>query len=210
LAPRCLDRLFADDMFTGWGVRTLSSKHPSYNPYAYHRGTVWPVEHGPFAVGAYRYGCHERVEQVCRGQFELAALFDHYRLPECVAGHPRDADHPFPALYPAANSPQAWSSTTVYTLLQAMLGLQPFAPFRMLFVDPHLPPWLPEIRLRRLRVADAEVSLRFFRKPDGDSDYEVLAQRGSLYVIRQPSPWSLTANFGERLKDLVLSALPGR
>jgi hypothetical protein len=131
-------------------------------------------------------------------------------LPELFSGHARDEGHPFPALYPAANSPQAWSATTVFTLLQAMLGLQPFAPFRMLFVDPHLPPWLPEIRLRRLRVADAEVSLRFFRKPDGDSDYEVLEQRGSLHVIRQPSPWSLTANFGERLKDLVLSALPGR
>jgi glycogen debranching enzyme len=208
--PRVMERLFAADMFSGWGVRTLSSEHPAYNPFSYHRGTVWPVEHGPFAVGAYRYGLHDRVEQVCRGQFAAAALFEHRRLPELFSGHPRDAGHPFPALYPAANSPQAWSATTVFTLLQAMLGLQPFAPFRMLFVDPHLPPWLPEIRLRRLRVADAEVSLRFFRKPDGDSDYEVLAQRGSLHVIRQPSPWSLTANFGERLKDLVLSALPGR
>jgi glycogen debranching enzyme len=127
-------------MFTGWGVRTLSSRHPAFNPYAYHRGTVWPVEHGPFAVGAYRYGCHEYVERICRSQFELAALFDFCRLPECVAGHQRDDDHPFPAVYPAANWPQAWSATTVYTLLQAMLGLQPFAPLRMLFLDPFLPP----------------------------------------------------------------------
>ena len=205
-----MERLFAPDMFTGWGVRTLSSEHPAYNPYAYHRGTVWPVEHGPFAVGAYRYGLHDRVEQVCRAQFEAAALFAHRRLPELFSGHPRDADHPFPALYPAANSPQAWSATTPFTLLQAMLGLQPFAPFRMLFVDPHLPEWLPEIRLRDLRVADVVLSLRFFRKTDGSSDYEVLEQRGQLHVIRQPSPWSLTANFGERLRDLVVSALPGR
>ena len=205
LAARCLDRLFADDMFTGWGVRTLSSSHPSYNPYAYHRGTVWPVEHGPFAVGAYRYGCHPRVEQICRAQFELAALFDHRRLPECVAGHQRDADHPFPAVYPAANSPQAWSSTTVYTLLQAMLGLQPFAPLRMLFVDPWLPPWLPEITISRMRVANATVSLRFFRKGDGRSDYEVLEREGALAVIRQPSPWSLTAGFPERTRDILES-----
>lgn len=205
-----MERLFASDMFSGWGIRTLSSEHPAYNPYAYHRGTVWPVEHGPFAVGAYRYGLHDRVEQICKAQFEAAALFEHRRLPELFGGHPRDADHPFPALYPAANSPQAWSATTVFTLLQAMLGLQPFAPFRMLFVDPHLPAWLPEIRLRKLRVADTQVSLRFYRKSDGSSDYEVLEQRGRLHVIRQPSPWSLTANFGERLKDLVVSALPGR
>jgi glycogen debranching enzyme len=207
LVPRTLDRLMAPDMFSGWGVRTLSSDHPSYNPYAYHRGTVWPVEHGPFAVGAYRYGCHERVEQICRAQFGTAALFDYFRLPECIAGHPRDADHPFPAVYPAANSPQAWSATTVYTLLQAMLGLQPFAPTRMLFIDPFLPPWLPEITLTGLRVAEARVSLRFFRKPDGRSDYEVLDKQGSLHVIRQPSPWSLTANFGERAKDILAGAL---
>ena len=91
-----------------------------------------------------------------------------------------------------------------------MLGLQPFAPLRMLFVDPQLPPWLPEITLRQLRVSDAIVDLRFFRKENGDSDYTVLDQRGgSLHVIRQPSPWSLTANFGERLKDLAASVLPG-
>jgi len=207
LVPRCLERLFEEDMFSGWGVRTLSARHPAFNPYAYHRGTVWPVEHGPFAVGAYRYGCHDRVEQICRGQFELAALFDHYRLPECVAGHPRDADHPFPALYPTANSPQAWSSTTVYTLLQAMLGMQPFAPFRVLFVDPQLPSWLPEITVSRMRVADAVVSLRFYRRPSGRSDYEVLDKQGNLLVIRQPSPWSLTAGFAERTRDVLESLI---
>jgi glycogen debranching enzyme len=205
LVPRCLERLFAPDMFSGWGVRTLSSDHPAYNPYAYHRGSVWPVEHGPFAVGAYRYGCHGRVEEICRAQFELAALFEHHRLPECIAGHPRDADHPFPAVYPAANSPQAWSTTTAYTLLQAMLGLQPFAPFRLLFVDPFLPPWLPEITISHMRVAKAQVSLRFFRKADGRTDYEVLGQRGVLKVVRQPSPWSLTAGLPERTRDILES-----
>lgn len=70
---------------------------------------------------------------------------------------------------------------------------------------------LPEITLRQLRVSDAVVDLRFFRKDNGASDYEVLDERGgSLHVIRQPSPWSLTADFGERLKDLAVSALPGR
>lgn len=209
LVPRTLQRLFAADMFSGWGVRTLSSEHPAYNPYSYHRGTVWPVEHGPFAVGAYRYGCHEYVERISRSQFELAALFDFYRLPECIAGHQRDEDHPFPAVYPGANSPQAWSATTVYTLLQAMLGLQPFAPLRMLFVDPYLPAWLPDLTISNLRIADATVSIRFFRRANGSSDYRVLEKRGRLHVIRQPSPWSLTASFGERAIDVLMSLAPG-
>jgi hypothetical protein len=53
-------------------------------------------------VAAYRYGFHNCVKQVCRSQFELAALFDFCRLPECISGHPRDAEHPFPAIYPAS------------------------------------------------------------------------------------------------------------
>jgi len=205
LISRTLRRLFAPDMFSGWGVRTLSAEHPAYSPYAYHRGTVWPVEHGPFAVGAYRYGCHDDVERICRSQFETASLFDFYRLPECIAGHSRDQDHPFPALYPAANSPQAWSATTVYTLMQAMLGLQPFAPLRILFVDPFLPEWLPELTIAGLRVANAAVSIHFFRKANGSSGYDILETKGDVHVIRQPSPWSFTASLGERAADLVTS-----
>jgi glycogen debranching enzyme len=209
LVPRTLERLFAEDMFTGWGVRTLSALHPAFNPYSYHRGAVWPVEHGPFAIGAYRYGCHDYVERICRSQFETAALFDFFRLPECIAGHQRDEDHPFPAVYPAANSPQAWSATTAYTLLQGMLGLQPFAPLRLLFVDPWLPDWLPEITLSNLHVADATLTIRFFRKPNGQSSYKVLDKRGSLHVLRQPSPWSFTASYRERAKDILTSLAPG-
>jgi len=203
--PRTMQRLLMPDMFSGWGVRTLSSAHPAYNPYSYHRGTVWPVEHGPFAVGAYRYGFHDDVERICRAQFEAAALFEHYRLPECFAGHQRDEDHPFPALYPAANSPQAWSATTVYTMLQAMLGLQPYAPLRVLFVDPFLPSWLPEITISGMRVANARVSIRFYRKKNGHSDYDIVEQRGLLAVVRQPSYWSMTAGLGERIGDVLTS-----
>ncbi|HEY1283859.1 MAG TPA: glycogen debranching N-terminal domain-containing protein [Steroidobacteraceae bacterium] len=201
-------RLFAPDLFSGWGIRTLSADHPAYNPYAYHRGTVWPVEHGPFAVGLYRYGCHDRLHQVCRAQFELASRFDFHRLPECVSGHPRDERHPFPAIYPAANSPQAWSASTVFTLLQAMLGMQAFAPWHVLLIDPCLPDWLPEITLHQMRVGEAVVSIRFFRDAEGRSHYRILEQRGRLHVIRQPSPWSLTASFGERLEDALMSLLP--
>jgi glycogen debranching enzyme len=202
------DRLFEPDMFTGWGIRTLSSAHPAYNPYSYHRGSVWPVEHGSFAIGFLRYGLHEHLERLCRAQFEAAALFDFYRLPELFAGHQRDDDHPFPAQYPDANSPQAWSASAVWCLLQAMLGLYPYAPLNLLLLDPHLPSWLPHIELRNLHVGPATVDLRFYRTKGGESDYEVLDKRGTLHVIRQPSPWSLTATFGERLQDALSSLVP--
>jgi glycogen debranching enzyme len=208
LVPRTVDRMFQPDMFSGWGVRTLSSRHPAYNPYSYHRGSVWPVEHGSFAIGFMRYGLHDRVHAIARAQFEAAALFDSYRLPELFSGHHRDADHPFPAHYPNASSPQAWSASSSWCLLQAMLGLYPYAPLNLLLVDPHLPEWLPELELRNLHVGAAVVDLRFSRALNGTSDYEVLDVRGSLHVVRQPSPWSLTATFGERLKDALTSLLP--
>ncbi len=210
LTLRTADRLLADDLFSSWGVRTLSARHPAYNPYSYHRGSVWPVEQGTFALGFMRYGLHAGVERICRAQFEAAALFDFYRLPELFSGHGRDDAHPFPALYPRANWPQAWSSSAVFCLVQALLGLYPYAPLNILLIDPHLPAWLPEITLTNLRVGDAAITIHFYRKDDGASDYEVLDKRGSLHVLRQPSPWSLTSRFGERLRDALTSLLPGK
>ena len=210
LVERVAARLFADDLWSGWGVRTLSSRNPAFNPYSYHRGSVWPVEHGSFALGFLRYGLHGRLEAVSRGMFEAAALFEHHRLPEVFSGHPRDAAHPFPATYPQANSPQAWSASAVLCLVQSLLGIYPYAPLKMLLVDPHLPEWLPELTVRGLRVGEASADLRFFRKEDGRGDWEILDQRGTLHILRQPSPWSLTATFAERLRDVLSSLLPGK
>jgi glycogen debranching enzyme len=210
LARRTAERLFAPDLFSGWGVRTLSADNPAFNPYSYHRGSVWPVENGSFALGFLRFGLHEELERVCRSMFEAARLFDFYRLPEVFSGHTRDADHPFPALYSQANSPQAWSASAVFCMVQSLLGLYPYAPLKLLLIDPHLPAWLPEITLRGLRVGDATVTLRFNRQKDGSTRYEILDLRGTLHVLRQPSPWSLTATFAERLKDTLTSFLPGR
>ncbi len=210
LARRTADRLMAADMFSGWGVRTLSTYNPAYNPFDYQLGSVWPVENGTFALGMFRFGLHHYVERICRVQFEAAALFQHYRLPEVFSGHPRDEEHPFPALYPASNWPQAWSAAAVFCYLDALLGLFPYAPAHVLFVDPHLPEWLPEISVSNLRVGDATIGIRFWRKPDGSSDYRIQDLRGKLRVLRQPSPWSLSATLGERFQDALLSFAPSR
>jgi glycogen debranching enzyme len=137
------DRLMAPDLFSGWGIRTLSAQHPAYNPYSYHRGSVWPVEQGSFAIGFLRYGLHDHLCRLGRAVFDAAALFEHERLPELFAGHARTADQPFPALYPQGNSPQAWSASALFLIVQALLGLYPYAPLRTLLLDPHLPEWLP-------------------------------------------------------------------
>ncbi len=197
-------RLLQEDMFSGWGVRTLSADHPAYDPYSYHRGSVWPVEHGSFAMGMMRFGLIDELHTIARAIFEASRLFDYGRLPECFSGHPRDAEHPFPALYPKTNWPQAWSASSLFSIMQAMLGLYPFAQMKMLLLDPELPEWLPEITLRNLHVGKAVVSIRFYRKGKR-THFDVLDKRGKLHVLRQPSPWSLTAGFGERVEDVMES-----
>lgn len=203
-AKAIASRLLQFDMFSGWGIRTLSSEHPAFDPYSYHRGTVWPVEHASIAMGMMRFGLFEELHTMARAIFEASMLFDFYRLPECFSGHQRDNDHPFPALYPKTNWPQAWSASSLFTIVQAMLGLYPFAPKNVLLLDPHLPEWLPEITLRNLHVGKSVVDLRFYRKRER-THFQVLDQKGKLHILRQPSPWSLSAGLGERIEDIVES-----
>ena len=207
-ATRVINRLLQPDMFSGWGVRTLSKEHPAYNPFAYHRGTVWPVENAAFVLGMARYGLHGEMWRLSRSLFETAALFYYDRLPEVLGGHERDATHPFPCLYERADSPQAWSASAPILIIQSMLGLYPYAPLNVLLLDPHLPDWLPDITVENFCVGKARVSIRFSRNQGGETDYEIHSLEGKLHVIRQPSPWSVTADWGERVKDLISSFLP--
>jgi glycogen debranching enzyme len=209
-ASRVADRLFEPDLFSGWGVRTLSTKNPAYNPYSYHRGSVWPVEQATFALAFMRYGLWDHLHRLARAQFEAAARFQHFRLPEVFSGHAWTEQQPFPAFYPKANVPQAWSASSVICMIQAMLGLYPYAPLKLLVVDPHLPDWLPELRIERLRVGHARVTIRFFRRSDGTTDYHIEDLEGTLHVVRQPSPWSLSAGWVERGVDALRSLLPGK
>jgi glycogen debranching enzyme len=205
IVARVADTLMGPAMFSGWGIRTLSNDNPAFNPYSYHRGSVWPVEQGTFALGFVRYGLHAHAERLARAMFDAASLFEHLRLPELFSGHSRDDEHPFPAWYPTANAPQAWSASTLFLVVQSLLGLYPYAPLNLLILDPHLPEWLPSLDVTGLRVGSARVRLRFARRADGRTDFEVLEKTGRLHVIRQPSPWSLTARAGERFRDLASS-----
>ncbi len=200
-----VERLFSDELYSGWGVRTLSNRHPAFNPYSYHRGSVWPAENAAIMVGLRRYGYYEQLQRLAAGLLDITAIFEHRRLPEVFSGHARDRRHPFPAVYPRACSPQAWSASAIILSVQMLLGLYPYAPAALLFLDPALPAWLPELELYHLHVGAAEVSLRFERGEDGRTHYQVLDQRGKLRLIRQPSPWSVTTTPWERLEDLIES-----
>jgi glycogen debranching enzyme len=209
-AHHVVRRLMQPDMFSGWGIRTLSSAHPAYNPLKYHLGSVWPVENATIAFGMKRYGFHDECNALTKALFDAAALFEHCRLPETFGGHPRDRKHPHPGIYPDACAPQGWSASAIVWLIQSMLGMWSYAPLGVLIVDPVLPAWLPELTLRDLRIGKGRVSIRFKRDRDGKTDYRVVERQGPVRVVRQPPPDDLNATPAARLWDFVGSLRPGR
>jgi len=202
-------RMLAPDMFSGWGIRTLSADNPAYNPFKYHLGSVWPVENATAALGMKRYGFAAEASRVAGAMFHATTLFEHARLPETFGGLPRDAHHPHPGIYPDACAPQAWSATAVFWFVQAMLGLWTYAPLNALIIEPELPEWLPELTLRNLGVKDARLSIQFKRDRHGKTDYRVLGRSGTVRVLRQPAPEDVRAGPAIRVRELVESLLPG-
>ncbi|MEV1289084.1 glycogen debranching N-terminal domain-containing protein [Micromonospora sp. NPDC049679] len=178
-------RLFAPDMFSGWGIRTLSAEHPAYNPFSYHRGSVWPVEAGTIGLGLARYGCWEQLHLLAEATFAAAALFEGHRLPEVLSGLPRDQAHPHPGVYPNSCAPQAWSASAVIALVQALLALRPVAPLRTIFVDPHLPDWLPDLTLEGVQVGRSTFDLTIRRRRGGRTS--VRTHGDGIMVIRRPT-----------------------
>ncbi|MBT2521887.1 glycogen debranching N-terminal domain-containing protein [Arthrobacter sp. ISL-28] len=184
-APTVARRLLAPDMFSGWGMRTLSADHPAYDPFSYHRGSVWPVEAGTLALGLARYGCWEQLHVLAEATFATAALFEGHRLPEVISGLPRDEAHPYPGVYPNACSPQAWSASAIVALVQALLMLRPIVPLRAILVDPHLPPWLPDLTLEGVRLGRATFDLVIRRDHRGGATVKARGDR--IQIIQQPT-----------------------
>ncbi|MCW6513274.1 amylo-alpha-1,6-glucosidase, partial [Lichenifustis flavocetrariae] len=158
-AGRVVERLMRRDMWSGWGIRTLSAEHPSYNPFSYQNGSVWPHDNGLIALGFKRYGFHDEAAQVARDISEAASYFMLHQMPELYAGIQRDGAN-FPVQYAGANVPQAWAAGTVFFLLQAIVGFQPRAEDGLLYLDPWLPSWLPDLTLKDLRLGAEAFDIR--------------------------------------------------
>jgi len=179
-AGRVVQRLLEPDMWSGWGIRTLSSDNPAYNPFSYQNGSVWPHDNGIIAMGFKRYDFSKEAAMIARDISEAASYFVFYRLPELYAGTRREPGA-FPVQYLGANVPQAWAAGSVFHLLRAILGLNANAHKKTLYVDPVLPRWLPDITLHNLRVGASTVTLRFWTEKD-ETRYEVLSGEGELHI----------------------------
>jgi glycogen debranching enzyme len=185
-AQRVMRRLMEPDMWSGWGIRTLSNLHPAYNPFSYQNGSVWPHDNGIIAMGFKRYGFLKEAAMIARDISEAASFFMFNRLPELYSGTRRELSN-FPVQYLGANVPQAWAAGTVFHLLRAILGLDADAVDKKLYINPNLPRWLPDLTIRKLRVGSATAEIRFWREGD-ETRHEVLAVDGQLTVEARQAP----------------------
>ena len=165
-ASRMAARLLAPDMFSGWGLRTLSASHAVYNPMSYHDGSVWPHDNALVALGLSLSGQKPAMIPIFSALYDAAEGLRYNRLPELYCGMVR-AQGIRPVLYPVSCSPQAWASGAFFMLLQAATGILPDAPARELHIrEPLLPHFLGELVIHGLRVGGSRLSLQFTRRGD--------------------------------------------
>jgi glycogen debranching enzyme len=162
-ASRVVDVLMGEEMYNGWGVRTLARGQAVFNPLSYHNGSVWPHDNALIALGAARQRRPDAALRILEGLYHASLHFRRSRLPELFCGLAR-GDGDFLVHYPVSCSPQAWASGAFFMLLHACLGLHPDAPAKTLRIcNPHLPAFLDKLDLVGLRVGRATVSLHFQR-----------------------------------------------
>jgi glycogen debranching enzyme len=145
-------------MFSGWGIRTLSTKASNYNPMSYHNGSVWPHDNSIIAAGMRRYGYGREAELVARSVIEACLRFPDHRIPELFCGFERD--HRFnagPGEYLVSCSPQAWGAGSLFHFLQTLAGVEADLTYGRLRIDPVETPLYRRLRVEGMRLGEGEL-----------------------------------------------------
>jgi glycogen debranching enzyme len=180
-------RLMAEDMLCGWGIRTLSTREATFNPMSYHNGSVWPHDNSLIIAGLKGYGMDDLAMHVADEFLDAAVRFPLFRLPELYCGFTRDRRYrSMPARYPVSCSPQAWAAGSVFLIVQAMLGLQPDADAGVLTVRPTLLGRISRLSVRNLRLGGHAVDLDCF-DDEGGPRVEIERSDPVDVVVEAPS-----------------------
>lgn len=181
-AQQTAHRLMREDMFSGWGVRTLSEREIRYNPFAYQLGSIWPFDNSLILAGLRHYGLDDFACRIFSGTLAAAARFHLSRLPEFFAGTQRE-EGLSPVHCPRADPLQAWSSGSVPFMVSELLGLRPQGFDQTLrIVRPVLPEPIDHLELHGIQVGAARVDLRFARESADHIIPHVLRVHGALKV----------------------------
>ena len=177
-AKKVADKLLSEELFSGWGIRTIGASAARYNPMSYHNGSVWPHDNALTAFGLASYGFLEHFDKVFAGVFDASLHMELQRLPELFCGFHR-RNGAAPTLYPVACSPQTWASGALLFMLQASLGIY-FEAGKgiVIFKQPELPGFLTSVYIKNLLVTPRkgvdllisrygeDVTIEALRKPE--------------------------------------------
>ncbi|GAB6928413.1 amylo-alpha-1,6-glucosidase [Paenibacillus sp. JCM 10914] len=176
------ERMLQDDMFNGYGIRTMSTGSAGYYPISYHNGSVWPHDNGMILLGLGKQGFKDEAGKVISGLLQASVHFEYQRLPELFCGHDGELGHPVP--YPTTCSPQAWAAGTSIVFLQAMLGLYPNAAKREIALSPFLPEGMNELKAERIAIGSGHLSVSVVRDADGSTfNVEVLENTTGYQLV---------------------------
>jgi glycogen debranching enzyme len=185
-AQHLVRRLTSRDMACGWGIRTVSSRTPRFNPMGYHQGSIWPHDNSFIVAGMRRYGYIKEAEEITSQILEASMHFPYSRLPELFCGFARDKElSSIPVEYPVSCSPQAWAAGSTILLLQTMLGMRVDAACEKLYLSPKLPQWLRYISMQNLRVGKGTVNLHFERQGE-DTSFRITENSAGIQVVISP------------------------
>jgi glycogen debranching enzyme len=163
-AERVARTLLSSPVFSGWGIRTVSSSAARYNPMSYHNGSVWPHDNALIAMGFARYGQKDAAARVFGALFGAASYMDLRRLPELFCGFVRLE----------RNEP---------CLLQASLGLELLdRTGEVKFYRPRLPDFLEHVHLRNLQLSTGSVDVLLHRH-DHNIAVTVTRREGDVVVV---------------------------
>lgn len=183
LALQVARRLFRKDMYSGWGIRTMSSEESMYNPMSYHNGSVWPHDNAVIARGLRRYHALNEMKKLADNLFDAARHFNYNRLPELFCGFTRRGAAG-PVQFPTACDPQAWAVGSTFSLLQTLLGIE-CRGHNVFIQRPVLPEWVNQVTVHNMRVGGGSVDLELIRR--GDKTYcSILKREGNVRVIVEP------------------------
>lgn len=149
-------RLLSRGMFSGWGIRTMSSEELAYSPISYHNGSVWAHDNSLILLGFSREGRVDEVNQLAEALLKASEQFEHQRLPELFCGHGTEIGSI--VRYPVACEPQAWAAGTSLAMLQAVLGIEVDAANKIVRLAPTWPKFLSRITVTDLRVGEDTAS----------------------------------------------------
>lgn len=177
-------KLLSDEMFNGWGIRTMGKNELGYSPMSYHNGSVWPYDNSIIINGLTRYNyCREAIK-VIDGLIKAAQYFVYNRLPELFCGFSqKEAQRPIE--YPVACNPQAWASGSIYLIVQSLLGIDADAINNRIYLKPILPEGINKVEVKNLKIGDNGADFMLIKKGNRINLNEVKAERNMKLIFKK-------------------------